>query len=155
MMIVREVNSLKLIEYIKSSWEGDVNLPVFYDRSLKEKTLDSMVKDTHDKIMELFNEHDGLKLLGVEFDNQMIGFIVLNDRFNYLYSFGVRHDFRNKEVLKAIFFYISNKLRVGFHCLMNECNHRAIRWLKKCGMVEKPHLNPQKDIVYLKYELCP
>jgi hypothetical protein len=155
MMVVREVNILKLKEYIKCSWEGDVNLPLFYDRSLKEKTLDNMVRNTHDKIMELADEHHGLRLFGVDFDDKMVGFIVLNDKYNYLYSFGVKHDFRKGDVLKPIFFYISSKMKNSFSCLMNECNHRAIRWLKKCGMIEIPQLKPQKDIVYLKYDLCP
>lgn len=154
-MIVREVNTLKLVEYIKSAWEGDVNLHVFYDRSLNEKSLDNMVRDTHLKILDLYNQEIGLSFYGIEHDDKMIGFIVLNDKFNYLYSFGVRHDFRKKEVLEPLFVYISRKLNENFTCLMNECNTRAIRWLIKCGMVEVPLLNPQKGIVYLKYQKCP
>jgi len=103
-MVIREVNTLKLIEYIESAWKGDVNLHVFYDRSLNLKSLENMVRDTHDKI--------------------------------------------------PIFFYIRKKLKDNFFCLMNECNTRAIRWLKKCGLKEIPSLSPSKDIVYLKYEKC-
>tara|TARA_R110000868_G_scaffold153741_1_gene379594 strand:+ start:264 stop:731 length:468 start_codon:yes stop_codon:yes gene_type:complete len=154
MMVVREVNGLKLVEYIESAWEGDVNLHVFYDRSLNEKSLENMVRDTHDKILDLYNQQSGLCFLGIEHDSIKIGFIVLNEQFNFLYSFGVRHDFRNRDMLEPIFFYIRKKLKDNFFCLMNECNTRAIRWLKKCGLKEIPSLSPSKDIVYLKYEKC-
>ncbi len=55
-MVIREVNTLKLIEYIESAWKGDVNLHVFYDRSLNLKSLENMVRDTHDKILDLNNQ---------------------------------------------------------------------------------------------------
>lgn len=150
---MREVNSLKLIEFIECAWSGDVNLPLFYDSSLSQKSLTTMVKDTHDKIMDMFEQDSELKMLGIEIDNQMVGFLILSERFNCLYSFGVRHDFRNEKVLKPLFFYITSKLKDGFFCMLNEHNTRAIRWLKKCGMVEKSYT--AKNIVYLKYEKCP
>lgn len=154
-MVIREVNTLKLVEYIESAWKGDVNLHVFYDRSLNEKSLENMVRDTHDKILDLNNQQSGLSFLGIEHDDIKIGFIVLNEQFNFLYSFGVRHDFRDKDMLEPIFFYIRKKLKDNFFCLMNECNTRAIRWLKKCGLSEIPSLSPSKNIVYLKYQKCP
>jgi hypothetical protein len=154
MMVIREVNTLKLVEYIESAWKGDVNLHVFYDRSLNLKSLENMVRDTHDKILDLNNQQSGLSFFGIEHDSVKIGFIVLNEQFNFLYSFGVRHDFRNRDMLEPIFFYIRKKLKDNFFCLMNECNTRAIRWLKKCGLKEIPSLSPSKDIVYLKYEKC-
>lgn len=154
-MVVKEVNSLKLVEYISSAWEGDVNLHVFYDRSLNEKSLKNMVSDTHAKILDLNNQQSGLMFFGIEHDNIKIGFIVLNEELNFLYSFGVRHDFRKGEMLEPIFFFIRKKLKDNFFCLMNECNTRAIRWLKKCGLRAIPSLNPSNDIVYLKYDQCP
>ena len=154
-MIIREANTLTLVDYIESTWVGDVNLHVFYDRSLKVKSLENMVSDTHEKILDLYNIQNGLVFYGIEKDSLKIGFIVLNIELNYLYSFGVRHDFRKKEVLEPIFKFIRKKLDNNFFCLINECNTRAIRWLKKCGLKEINELSPGKDIVYLKYEVCP
>jgi hypothetical protein len=45
-MVAREVNSLKMIEYIKCAWSGDDNLPLFYDSSLSHKSFKGMVYDT-------------------------------------------------------------------------------------------------------------
>ena len=154
MMVAREVNSLKMIEYIKCAWSGDDNLPLFYDSSLSHKSFKGMVYDTHHKILDMYEKDTNLKLIGIDYDDQMVGFIALSERFNCLYSFGVKQDFRKEEVLKPLFFYITNKLKDGFFCMLNEYNTRAIKWLKKCGMVQKEYPANEK-IVYLKYEKCP
>ena len=152
-MVAREVNYLKFIEYVKCAWMGDVNLPLFYDSSLSHKSFKGMVYDTYNKVMDLHKEDSKLKLIGIEYDDRMVGFLVYSEAFNCLYSFGIKQDFRKKEVLKPLFFYITSKLKNGFFCMLNEHNTRAIRWLEKCGMVQKEYPS-DKNIVYLKYEKC-
>lgn len=152
-LTIKEIEFKQLPKYIECAWQGDPLLPFFYDKALKDKTLENMVKDTSDKIEGLLEMHEGVKMFGIDCDGEMAGFIVFNEKLNYLYSFGVRRNYRNGEVLAEVFSYIKNSIK-EFFCLMNKYNDRAIAWLKKCGMVEYPKLSPQDDITYLKYNIC-
>jgi len=152
-LTIKEIESSELSGYIQSAWDNDVLLPNFYDKSLEEKSLKNMVKDTNDKVKGLLEIHEGVKMFGVDYKNEMIGFIVLNKKLNYLYSFGINKNYRNKEVLSEIFSYIKNNIK-EFFCLLNRYNSRAVSWLKKCGMTEHEDLSPEKNIIYLKYNLC-
>jgi len=150
---IKEIDFNSLPQYIKCAWEGDNDLSVFYDKAIEEKSLENMINDTRCKIEGLSEMHDGVEILGIEYQEKVVGFIVLNDKLNYLYSFGINTHFRKKDILEEVFFYIKNKLKT-FFCLLNKYNNRAISWLKKCGMTEHPRLSPNQNITYLKYDLC-
>lgn len=154
MIVLREVNTLKIEDYIRSAWLGDGDLEKFYDKSLKRRTLEGMVKDTSRKILEIMEMDENLSLIGIDDDREMIGFIVFSQKLSLLYSFGINTKYRNKEMLSAIFNYVVLKLKYKFYSVMFEYNTRAIGWLKKCGMVIDPSMKPSSDTIYLKYELC-
>lgn len=154
MIVLRMVNTLKIEDYIKSAWEGDSELEKFYDKSLKRRTLEGMVKDTSRKILDIMEMDENLSLIGVDDDRKMIGFIVLSEKLSLLYSFGINVKYRNKDMLSAIFNYAALKLKYKFYSVMYEHNTRAIDWLQKCGMVIDPSMKPSSDTTYLKYESC-
>lgn len=154
MIVLRMVNTLKIEDYIRSAWEGDGELQKFYDKSLKRRTLEGMVKDTTRKILELMEMDEDISLIGIDSDRNMIGFIIVSEKLSLLYSFGINSKYRNKEMLSAIFNYVVKKLKYRFYSVMFEYNTRAINWLKKCGMVIDPSMKPSSDTIYLKYELC-
>lgn len=154
-MIVREVNFLKLRDYVDAAWKDDDELIKFYDLSLKQRTHERMVSDTLRKIYDLYERDTTCKFWGVDIEREMVGFIVLNEKMKFLYSFGINKRYRNQQVLEPFFKYISQKLKNDFFTLMNMENVRAIDWLKRCGMVEVKNLGIDYDVLYLKYELCP
>ena len=154
MISLRGVNALKIEDYIRSAWEGDSELDKFYDKSLKRRTLEGMVKDTSRKIRELMEIDENLSLIGINDDRKLIGFVILSEKLSIFYSFGINVKYRNKEMLSAIFNFAALKLKYKFFSVMFEYNTRAIKWLQKCGMVIDLNMNPSSDTVYLKYEIC-
>ena len=154
MILIREVNILKIEDYIRGAWEGDVELEKFYDRSLKRRTLERMVKDTSRKIREMMEEDEKLSLLGIDYEGKSIGFIVISESLSIFYSFGVNVEYRKKELLSTIFNFVKNKLKHKFYSVMYEYNTRAIKWLQNCGMEIDPLFKPSHDTIYLKYDIC-
>jgi N-acetylglutamate synthase-like GNAT family acetyltransferase len=153
-MKYREVNTLKLEEYIRGAWEGDSELEKFYDRSLQMRNLEGMVRDTSRKIRDMMELDEKLSLIGIEFENKSVGFIVLSEKLSMLYSFGVNVEYRKKDILISIFNYIKAKLKYEFYSVMYVYNTRAIKWLQNCGFEVDPMNKPSHDTIYLKYDIC-
>jgi len=153
-MQFKVVNTLKIEEYIKCAWDGDSELEKFYDRSLQKRNLEGMVRDTSRKIRDMMELDEKLSLLGIEFENKSIGFIVLSEKLSMLYSFGVNVEYRKKEILSSIFNYIKAKLDYEFYSVMYVYNTRAIKWLQNCGFEIDPMNKPSHDTIYLKYDIC-
>jgi hypothetical protein len=154
MIVIRAVNVLKLEDYIRCAWEGDLDLEKFYDKSLTKRSLEGMVKDTSRKIRDMMEQDEQLSLLGIELDRTPIGFLIFSEKLSLFYSFGVNAKYRSKEILTAIFKYVKAKLNYNFYSVMYEYNIRAINWLQKCGMEIDPLYKPSDDTIYLKYDVC-
>lgn len=154
MIVIRAVNVLKLEDYIRCAWEGDLDLEKFYDKSLTKRNLEGMVKDTSRKIRDMMEQYKDLSLLGIEYDGKSIGFLVLSEKISVFYSFGVNVNYRNKKLLTTIFNFVKGKLNYEFYSVMYEYNTRAIKWLKNCGMEIDPMFKPSHDTIYLKYKIC-
>lgn len=150
-MTFREINYLKLEEYVESAWEGDKGLENFYDPNLKNRSLREMVFDTTNKIKDYFYYNEKLKIYGIDEHSTPCGFVVLSNSNSMLYSFGINHRMRNAENLQYLFNFIRKNLNECFYTLLYEKNERAINWLKKCGMREVKELKPDEGIVYLSY----
>lgn len=148
-MTFREINYLKLDEYIQAAWEGDSDLESVYDPNLKRRSLRDMVFDTSKKIKEYFYYNEKLKIYGIDENYTPCGFVVFSDVNNMLYSFGINTKMRDAENLKYLFNFISMNMNNNFYTLLYEKNERAINWLKKCGMRHVKGLEPVEGIVYL------
>jgi hypothetical protein len=153
-MQFRDVNALKIEEYIRGAWNEDEELEGYYDRSLTRRTLDGMVYDTSRKIRDMMEYDERLALLGIEMNREPIGFIILSDKLSNLYSFGVNVKYRSRFVLEHIFDYIKKRLKNNFYCVLYDYNTRAINWLINCGMEIDPTQKPSSDLVVLKFEIC-
>lgn len=154
MILFKEVNTLKIEEYIRCAWDSDRELEKYYDRSLKRRNINGMVYDTSNKIRDMLGYDEKLSILGVELDKEPIGFIVLSEKYSLFYSFGLSIKYRTKEILTHIFYHVRTRLKNNFYSVMNKQNTRAIDWLKKCGMKEDPSKNPNDNTLYLKFEVC-
>lgn len=150
-MTFREINYLKLDEYIESAWDGDEGLESVYDPNLKRRSLRDMVFDTSRKIKDYFYYNEKLKIYGIDENSTPCGFVVLSDVNNMLYTFGINHRMRKAENLQFLFSFIRMNLNDKFYTLLYEKNERAINWLKKCGMRHIKGLEPVEGIVYLSY----
>ena len=153
-MMFREVNYLKLQDYISAAWRYDSKLPQFYDKALSDKTYEQMVMNTVHKISDLYAINTETVFYGVDIDSVNSGFIVIVPKLNLLYSFGLNIKHRNAECLKYYFRFICSKFKDYFYCLLYNHNTRAIKWLKKCGMKQDDTISTEPNIVYLKFNLC-
>jgi len=73
-------------------------------------------------------------------DGESIGYFVTLP--NTLYSFGINKNHRTEETKVKIWGAIVEIINGNFVCLLYPNNVRAITWLKKCGMVEVPDVEP-------------
>lgn len=149
-MIIQEVNYLKIKDYIEAAWTGDDGLEKFYDKSVKERSLNNFINDTYKKIVEFYRDGDEVKLYGLEIDRKPIGFLIISPQNNLLYSFGISKHYRSGDLLELVFNVIKDKLNGDFVCFLYSYNTRAINWLIKCGMVKLDYLI-FNEIVQLKY----
>jgi len=150
-MRFKEINYLKLDEYIEAAWVGDEKLELYYDPNMKTRSLRDMVLDTSNKIKDYFYYNEELKIYGIDENFEPCGFVVLSDLNNMLYSFGLNVKMRNAENLNYLFNFIKKNLNNNFYTLLYEKNDRAISWLKKCGMRHIKGLEPAEGLVYLSY----
>jgi hypothetical protein len=96
-------------------------------------TLEDCVRDTKLKIIEE-SERITLDWYKVLDDyGEIIGFLVVNDTYKILYSFGL--NINSREKYKKLFFYKLSIMFDGeFTCGLWGKNERAIRFLEKMGM---------------------
>lgn len=136
-----------------SAWDGDKELSKYYDSNCTNRSLDGFVEDTCHKILEYKEFSDDCLIYGLTERTKKVGFVVLNRTTKLLYSFGVGKNYRDAEHLSTLFDFITGLLRQDFTCLLFRKNKRAVTWLQKCGLKEKP-IHDEKlseSIIVLKY----
>jgi hypothetical protein len=150
-MTFKEINYLRLDEYIESAWVDDEELESYYDPNLEKRSLREMVFDTSKKIKQHYYYNDKLQIFGIDENFKPCGFVVFCSLKNMLYSFGINKQMRTAENLNYLFNFFVKKMNGNFYTLLYEKNERAVNWLKKCGMIHIKGLEPVEGVVYLSY----
>lgn len=100
-----------------------------YDTSLKE-TVERNMRNIWDAVDGGFK----FKFFKVIMAGITIGFTVLDQDSDMLFSFGINRKFRNQMVTTAWFNQVRNYLTEHFTCTLWNQNERAIRFLNRNGM---------------------
>ncbi len=123
---------------VRHSFKGDAKL--FDTYHILSDTELNCVKDTVNKIKDC-SEKLPIQLYSVNTNNKTIGYLVISKENKILYSFGLRKEFRTKEI-KADWFNKIVLMMPDFKCYLWNKNTRAIEFLKRCGMAtEKEEKN--------------
>lgn len=141
-----EIGIEDLKEYIEVAYEGDDELMEKYH--IKENITFKEAVDITWMIISETNSQVPMKHFGVLCDGEKVGYISVFE--NNLYSFGVNVKHRNGEVLKEFWDKITQQISSGFITMLYKNNTRAIKFLKRNGMVEiDPDEWDSHDIVTL------
>lgn len=150
-MRFKEINYLQFEEYVTSAWDGDLDLEMYYDPNLSNRSLRGMVFDTIKKIKDHYYYNEELKIYGIDENFKPIGFVVLGETKGMIYSFGINKNMRTPEKLKSLFEFMRINLNNKFFMYLYDKNERAINWLKRCGMKHIKGLEPIEGVVYMSY----
>jgi hypothetical protein len=134
---------------IKFAFDDDKNIGKFCDPDYKDKPVNQLTKSIYKKLLEYEREGNS-KFDDLNVDNEIVGYAFYFK--NLLVSFGINKNHRTKYKLSKVFEQIKGNFDSDFESYMWERNERAIKWLKKCGMVEVP--SNIDNVVKLKYILC-
>ena len=131
MLTLKKILLEDLRQYVEIAYKGDDDLLLHYwgtDLNLQEAV------DLTMSLIEQVDKEVPVDYYAVESEEQEIGYIV---KFpNNLYSFSININYRTKENLICFWELIKEVMEDGFICMLFPQNERAIKWLKKCGMVE-------------------
>jgi hypothetical protein len=146
-MIFKQIISKEnLLNAIKIGFDNDIDLLSKY-HYLDNECHIKCVTDTHKKIID-FTESYAAEWFELIVDNRVIGFTVISQAYNILYSFAINIEYRNVDNLTTWFEAVSFMLDENFTCLLYAKNERAIDFLVKNGMLIFDKFD---DIVTLNY----
>ena len=131
MLTLKKILLEDLRQYVEIAYKGDDDLLLHYwgtDLNLQEAV------DLTMSLIEQVDKEVPVDYYAVESEEQEIGYIV--NFPNNLYSFSININYRTKENLICFWELIKEVMEDGFICMLFPQNERAIKWLKKCGMVE-------------------
>lgn len=153
---VRMPYNIKLKNAIAVAFDGDEDLRKYH---IKPTLLDNKQMAFH-TYREIGKQRDpgkaSLYYYGVyvsgEHGTALVGFTVIcRLPLAMLYSFGINHQYRNKEVLTKWLECVQDKFEgIPFGTVLNIKNTRAIRFFEKNGF-QQTHSNKRLNIV----SLCP
>lgn len=135
-----------MVEVIRKTFISDLELNKYCNPLVAKKSINQIVNKIHEDMSDWIKA--GAMFDNMELDGELIGFVCYTD--DVLVSFGVRKEFRNKDVLVRFFDLIKSLFENHFVCYMWERNTRGVNWLLKCGM-ELDDGYKSKDVVKLKY----
>lgn len=131
MIILEKISIFELEKLVYISYEGDEDLlNCFWGESFN---LEKAVNETMNAINQ-YQEETNMQHYAVLLDGKEIGYLSCFP--HNLYSFGININYRTKEILNDFWEQIKDILGSSFICMLFNQNTRAIKFLKKKGMVE-------------------
>lgn len=131
MIRIEKISNFELRDLVEIAYRGDSDLLDKYwgdDFSLEEA-----VNETMWMINEVAKEAP-MEYFAVLKDDEEIGYVCKIP--NNLYSFGININYRTKDNLIEFWEKVKEVMEDGFICMLFPQNVRAIKFLKKMGMVE-------------------
>ena len=131
MIKIEKISNFELRDLVEIAYRGDSDLLDKYwgdDFSLEEA-----VNETMWMINEVAKEAP-MEYFVVLKDDEEIGYVCKIP--NNLYSFGININYRTKDNLSEFWERVKDVMADGFICMLFPQNVRAIKWLKKMGMIE-------------------
>lgn len=131
MIRIEKISNFELRDLVEIAYRGDSDLLDKYwgdDFSLEEA-----VNETMWMINEVAKEAP-MEYFAVLKDDEEIGYVC--KIHNNLYSFGININYRTKDNLIEFWEKVKEVMEDGFICMLFPQNVRAIKFLKKMGMVE-------------------
>lgn len=132
------INREKLKELISFSFEGDNDLLDKYH--ISPGSLDHCVNHTYtfvDKNKDFYGGDMHLaSVVTAEFG--IIGYtvVIINEKSpNELYSFGIKKEFRTKEVLAGWLSAVQKEIGIPYYIILWDVNTRAIEFFRKNGFI--------------------
>lgn len=137
MVKLKQIDIFELRNYVKIAYIGDYELlDKYWGQNFN---LDDAVNETMRGI-ETTSKQVKMNHFAVTNDNDDIGY--LSCFHNNLYSFSINIKYRTGDILIQYWSKIKEVLGDKFICMLYPQNTRAIRFLKKQGMVEVPDIEP-------------
>ena len=130
-----EIAHYELKGFVEASYENDEELLTTYH--IRPMEFDEAVQETLNMI-RITSIGLNMNYFGFLMDGDKIGYICTFQ--NNLYSFGLNIDYRTPSILLCFWDNIVEILGDSFICMLYPNNKRAIKWLKRCGMVEVPDI---------------
>lgn len=133
MVELKKISKFDLPKAVRIAYEGDAEL--FEKYHVGKFDLDGAVASTLNMIFQMVEWEDlEMDYYSVMFNGEAIGYICTYP--NNLYSFGINKKYRKKEVLLDWWEAVKSIFNGKFITMLYPNNTRAIRFLKKMGMVE-------------------
>lgn len=133
-MTIRIIDMIELRNAIRVSFENDNQIIELYDKAVKVADVSDIVEDVSKKILDYLNDVDGIRMYGVYERNALIGYFVATK--GLLVSFALAMHCRTKKLLEEWWGLIKTQVGDQFDSYLWSHNKRAIKWLKKMGMME-------------------
>jgi hypothetical protein len=128
-MTKKEINIDELRKYVFAAFKGDEEIVSFYDKIQNINSASDACENVYAKII---NEYADAKLIGIDIDNEVAGYIAYKESLLISFSLGVK--FRKKDFLIDFWEIIKGELPNTFQCVLYSHNSRAINYLEKSGM---------------------
>lgn len=128
-MIAKTITYSELDLAIKTAFDGDSKIYEMYDPKAIVTNTDEISND----IIKKVRTHDKAILKGVYDKNKLIGFFVRVG--GLLVSFSLAVPYRIRKYLNNFWQLIREEFKGTFRCYLWNQNKRAIRFLKKHGMI--------------------
>lgn len=128
-MNLTEISYDQLKKAIYNAFDGDSKIFSLYDPNVTVSNLLELTEDIYAKI----KAYPDAKIFALNEKNEIIGYAALQD--GILISFGISPKYRIKRSLKDFWSLIRSQLRGTFYCHLWSRNIRAVKWLRKMGMV--------------------
>lgn len=128
-MIAKTITYKELEGAIKVAFDGDTGIYKMYD----PKVIVSNTNEISSDILKKVKTHGDAILKGVYDKNKLIGFFVRVG--GLLVSFSLAVSYRVRKYLNNFWHLIKEEFKGIFKCYLWNKNERAIKFLKKHGMV--------------------
>lgn len=142
MIILEKISNFELEPLVELAYRGDDDLLLKYwgdDFNLKDA-----VNETMWMVREVSQEAP-MDYYAVILDDEEIGYVCKIP--NNLYSFGININYRTKNNLIEFWDKVKEVMEDSFICMLYPQNERAIRFLKKQGLVEIEGIEPNCTVL--------
>jgi len=128
-MRIEEIGYEQLKKAIYAAFDGDQKIFQLYDPNAAVYNLLELTEDIYAKI----RTYPDAVLFGVYERDELVGYVAMQD--GLLISFSLSVKYRVRKFLKEFWSLIRSHLRGTFYCHLWSRNIRAVKWLRKMGMV--------------------
>jgi len=145
MIIFEPIKYSELWEFVELGFGDDEKLMDKYQQynTPFKETVERNMRNIWDAMSAGFN----FKFFKIVMGEVVIGFTVLDQDTDMLFSFGINRKFRNQMITTAWFTQVRKFLTEHFTCVLWNQNVRAIRFLNRNGMTVLRHNDETTTLV--------